>query len=63
MYITDNEGMFHIDYDIKMREIEQIPSDAEFGKLASMRMKLAWLTDTRPDLEFEVLQITKLTRS
>ena len=43
MHITESENMYHIDQDSCMRNIEQIPSDAEFRKLCSMRKKLAWL--------------------
>ena len=41
MHITESENMYHIDRDFCMSKIEQIPSNAEFCKFASMRMKLA----------------------
>ena len=63
MHITYNQGMFNIDQDFYMSKIEQIPSDAEFSKFASMRMKLACLANTRQDLAFKISQIAKVTRA
>ena len=43
--------------------IEQIPSNAEFSKFASMIMILVWLENTRPDTVFEISQIARVTRA
>ena len=40
MHVTDSDSIFHIDQDFYMSTIEQIPSDAEFSEVSSMRMKL-----------------------
>ena len=62
MHITDNEGMLHIDQDFYISKIEQTPNGVELGKFASMRMRLAWIKSTRPDLVFEISQIAQVTR-
>ena len=54
MYITDSENMYHIDQDFYINKIEQIPSNTAFSKFVFMRMKLAWLANTRPDIVFEI---------
>ena len=63
MHIIDFEIMFHIDRDFYASKIEQILSDAEFRKLASVRTRLAWLPNTTPDIVFEISQIAQLTRA
>ena len=63
MHITESDNMCHIDQDFYMSKIEQIPSNAEFSKFASMRMKLAWLANTRPDIVLEISQIEQVTRA
>ena len=55
--------MYHIHQDFYVSKIGKIPSDAEFSKFVSMRMKLAWLANTRPDIVFEILQIAQVTRA
>ena len=35
--------------------------DARFSDFASLRMKLAWLTHTRPDCSYEVSQMAQVT--
>ena len=60
MYITESENMHHIDQDFYMSKIEHIPFDAEFSKFTSMRMKLAWLANTLPDVVFEISQTVQM---
>ena len=54
--------MYLIDQDFYMSKIEQILSDAEFSKFASMRIKLAWLPNTKPDIVFEISQIAQISQ-
>ena len=54
MHITESDNMYHIDIDFYMSKSEQIPSNAEFSTYASMRMKLAWLANIRPDVVLEI---------
>ena len=63
MHITESGNMDHIDQGFYMRKIGQIPSNAEYSKFASFIMKLAWLTNTRPDIIFEISQIIQVTRT
>lgn len=44
-----------------LRRLEEIPSDCSFGMFRSMRMKLAWLANTRPDCLFEISQLAQVT--
>ena len=62
MHITDFD-MYHIDQDYSMSKIERISSDSEFDKLASVRMKLTLLKNTRPDQFLEISQIAQVTRA
>ena len=55
--------MHYIDQDFYMSKIEQIPSNTEFSKFAYMRMKLAWLANTRPDIVLEISQTAHVTRT
>ena len=43
--------------------MEQIPSNAEFSTFDSMRMKLAWLENTRRDILLEISQIAQVARA
>ena len=61
MHITESDNMYHIDSDFHMSKIEQIPSETEFSKFASMRMKLAWLPNTKHDIVFEISKIVQVT--
>ena len=63
MNITDNEDVFQIDQYFFMTKIEQTPYDAEFYKLTSMRIKFAWLKNTRLNLAREILQTVQATRA
>ena len=63
MLITESDNMHHIDQDFYMNKVEQIPSNTEFSKLSSTRVRLAWLANTRPDIVFEISQIAQVTRA
>ena len=45
-----------------MIEIEQTPFNAKFSKFASMRMKLTWLANTRPDTVIKITQNSQVAR-
>ena len=55
--------MYYIEKYFSINKIEHIPSDAEFSKFVSMRIKLAWVTNTRTDKVFEISQIPRVARS
>ena len=63
MDITESDNMSHIDQDFCMNKIEQIPSYVEFTKFVSVKMKITWLTNIRPEIVFEITQIVQLTRA
>ena len=50
MHITESDNIKHIDQDLYMSKINQIPSKAELSKFASMRTKPPWLENPRPDI-------------
>ena len=54
--------MYHIDQDFYKRKIKQTPSDAEFSKIDSTRMKLSGLANTRPDIVLESSQTAQVAR-
>ena len=63
MHITESDNMYHRDQDLYMNKIEQIPYNAEFSKFASMRMRLAWLVNTRPNVVLEISLIAQVIRA
>lgn len=46
-----------------LRKLESLPCDASFSEFRSMRMKLAWLANTRPDCLFEISQLAQVTET
>ena len=62
MHITESHNVYNIEQDFYMSKIEQIPPNAEFSKFASLRMKLAWVANTRPDAIFQIKQIAQANR-
>ena len=61
MHIPDFDSIVHIKQVFYMSKIEQISSDGESSKFASMRMKRAWVANTRPDIVFRISQISQVT--
>ena len=39
------------------KEVERAPGEAEISTIASWRVKLAWVTNTKPDVTFSSSQI------
>ena len=44
-----------------LKKLETLSLGASFGQFRSMRMKLAWLSNTRPDCLFEISQLAQVT--
>ena len=44
-----------------LRKLKELPLDASFSHFTSMRMKLARLSNTRPDCLFEISQLAQVT--
>ena len=43
------------------RKLEHLPAAAEFSEFRSMRMKLAWMINTRPDIAIDISQLAQVT--
>ena len=56
-----SDSTMSIDQTSYMRNLEELNSDSDFGQFRSMRMRLAWLSNTRPDLLFEISQCAQVT--
>lgn len=56
-----NDGKLAISQNGYLRKLEELPDDADFGAFRSMRMKLAWLANSRPDVLFEIATLAQVT--
>ena len=56
-------GTMVIDQLFYMKKLEEIDLSSSYSDFRSMRMKLAWLSNTRPDLQFEISQLAQVTSS
>ena len=45
-----------------LQKLERLHLDASFSEFRSMRMRLAWLANTRPDCQFEISQLAQVTK-
>lgn len=52
-----------IDQHAYLKNLEEIPLDAKFSRFRSMRMKLAWLSNSRPDCLFQISQLAQVTEN
>ena len=50
---TGTDGTITIDQNAYLKKLEELPLDSSFSSFRSMRMRLAWLSHTRPDCQFE----------
>ena len=57
----DADGDLSIDQHAYLRKLEELPPDASFSHFRSMRMRLAWLSNSRPDCLFEISQLAQVT--
>lgn len=44
-----------------LQKLEKLSLNATFAEFRSMRMRLAWLANTRPDCQFEISQLAQIT--
>lgn len=56
-------GSTQLEQHVYLRKLEQMPLDASFLHFKSMRIKLAWLSHTRPDCMFEIYQLVQVTEA
>ena len=59
--IDEDRHSFFIDQNNYLRKLESLPKDATFGEFQSMRMKLAWLSNSRQNCLFEIAQLAQIT--
>ncbi len=58
--ITSNyEVPYTIDQTFYIRQLEELDLSASYPDFRSMRMRLAWLSNTRPELQFEISQLAR----
>jgi len=50
-----------IDQTFYLKKLECLESDSNFSDFRSMRMRIAWLANTRPDMQFEISQLAQVT--
>ena len=55
--------MLTMDQSFYLKELEELSHESDFSSFRSMRMKVAWLANTRPDLLFEISQLAQITQS
>ena len=60
--VTDNESL-SIDQNLYRKQLEYFYNSSTFSEFRSMRMKLAWLANTRPDLQFAISQLAQVTQA
>lgn len=58
----NEDGVLQLQQHDYLSQITVLPEDASFSDLASTRMKLAWLSHSRPDCLFEISQLTQITK-
>lgn len=51
-----------IDQILYSRKLEQLSMSSPFSQFRSMRMRVAWLSNTRPDIQYEISQLAQVTQ-
>ena len=59
----DKGGCVQLNQADYLDNLRPMPEDSSYSQFASMRMKLAWLTHSRPDCMYEMSQRTQFTRA
>ena len=59
----DANGVVHHSQKQYLKQLETLPLDAPISAFRSIRMKLAWLSNTHPDCMFEISQLAQVTNS
>ena len=58
----NDDNSFTIDQNFYLPKLEELGHSIEFSTFRSMRMNVAWLANTRPDMQFEISQLTQITQ-
>lgn len=56
---TDNH--LGINHNLYLKRIEEVPQDVSFEQFISIRILLAWMANTRPDFQLDILQLAPVT--
>ena len=56
-----HEGFLSIDQTFYLGKLECLESTSSFSNFRSIRMRVAWIADTRPDLQFEISRLAEVT--
>ena len=57
----NNDGTLSVDQEYYNKKLEELDSPEDYSKFRSMRMRLAWMANTRPDMLLEISQIAQIT--
>ena len=58
---TCPDGTITIDQNAYLKKLEELPLESSFSSFRSMRMRLVWLSHTRPDCQFECSPLAQIT--
>ena len=58
----DKSGTLTLNQLHYLRRLEELPHDASLAQFMSMRMKVAWLANTRPDCLLEISKLAQVTK-
>ena len=59
----DDNGIVQQSQNNYMKKLEELNNDATFTEFRSMRMRLAWLSHTRPDCLYDISRLAQITES
>lgn len=59
----DDNGIVQQSQNNYMKKLEELNNDATFTEFRSMRMRLAWLSYTRPDCLYDISRLAQITES
>jgi len=60
---VDEDGVLEVNQHEYQQKLSRMPEDGSYRDFCSKRMQLAWLAHSRPDVLYEVSQLTQVTQS
>lgn len=58
---TQSDDLFIMNQTPYLKKLKNLETTCNFREFRPMRIKLAWLTNTRPDLQLEISQVAQVT--
>ena len=52
-----------MNHNLRRKQLEHLDDSCSFSDFRSMRMRLAWVDNTRTDLQFEISQLAQVTQA